>query len=119
MPQHSKELTMDTLIAPAPATHPAERASTTNGSLPEAYPGCASAPRVRTRYLRLDQVKEKTGLGKTTIYAMQSRGEFPMRVKITGAAVGWVEEHVEIWCKEREMRSTPLPLKPIDSNPTP
>ena len=34
----------------------------------------------RIRVLRLPQVLQATGLKKTTIYALQARGEFPMRI---------------------------------------
>ena len=44
------------------------------------------------RMLRLDQVREMTGLGKTKIYELQAAGDFPMRVKITARSVAWVEE---------------------------
>jgi prophage regulatory protein len=53
------------------------------------------------RMLRLAQVLDATGLGKTKIYELQSKGEFPMRVKITSHTVGWVEEEVQAWLMSR------------------
>jgi prophage regulatory protein len=53
------------------------------------------------RMLRLAQVLDTTGLGKTKIYELQSKGEFPMRVKITSHTVGWVEEEVQAWLVSR------------------
>jgi prophage regulatory protein len=47
------------------------------------------------RILRLAQVLERTGLGKTKLYELQSQGSFPMRVKITDYCVGWVEQDVQ------------------------
>ena len=44
------------------------------------------------RVLRLKEVIEITGLGKTTIYQLQSKGDFPQRVKMTATSVGWVEQ---------------------------
>jgi predicted DNA-binding transcriptional regulator AlpA len=44
------------------------------------------------RILRLGQVIEATGLGKSEIYELQATGHFPMRVQITSHCVGWVEE---------------------------
>ena len=47
--------------------------------------------------LRLAQVIKHAGLKKTKIYELQSEGEFPMRVKITAHAVGWIEQEVQGW----------------------
>ena len=53
------------------------------------------------RMLRLPQVIDATGLGKTKIYELQGRGDFPMRIKITAHAVAWVEEEVQAWLVQR------------------
>jgi prophage regulatory protein len=58
--------------------------------------------------LRLTQVIERTGLKKTKIYELQSEGEFPMRVKITAHAVGWIEHEVQGWLAERIAKNNPL-----------
>jgi prophage regulatory protein len=55
----------------------------------------------RIRMLRLPQVIDATGLGKTKIYELQGQGEFPMRVKITAHSVAWVEEDVQAWIAAR------------------
>jgi prophage regulatory protein len=53
------------------------------------------------RMLRLPQVIDATGLGKTKIYELQGQGDFPMRVKITAHSVAWVEEDVQAWLAAR------------------
>ena len=53
------------------------------------------------RMLRLAQVIDATGLGKTTIYELQAEGTFPKRVKITSHSVGWVEAEVQAWLANR------------------
>jgi prophage regulatory protein len=58
------------------------------------------------RLLRLPQVIDATGLGKTTIYALQAEGDFPMRVKITAHSVAWVEEEVQAWLTARIERAS-------------
>jgi prophage regulatory protein len=60
------------------------------------------------RMLRLAQVKDITGLGKTKIYELQGAGAFPMRVKITGRSVAWIEDEVQAWLATRIQASTPL-----------
>jgi prophage regulatory protein len=58
--------------------------------------------------LRLAQVIERTGLKKTKIYELQSEGQFPMRVKITARAVGWIEHEVQAWLSGRVAKNNPL-----------
>jgi prophage regulatory protein len=58
--------------------------------------------------LRLAQVIERTGLKKTKIYELQSDGQFPMRVKITAHAVGWIEHEVQAWLAGRIAKNSPL-----------
>jgi prophage regulatory protein len=64
-----------------------------------------------TRLLRLPQVIDRTGLGKTKLYELQKDGLFPMRIKITAHAVAWIEEEVETWIagKVAESRALPIP----------
>jgi prophage regulatory protein len=66
-----------------------------------------NAPSPQTRHrrpirmLRLPQVVDATGLGKTKIYELQAEGTFPMRVKITSHSVAWIEEEVQAWLAAR------------------
>lgn len=47
--------------------------------------------------LRLPAVKQKTGLGRSTIYLRMSQGTFPKQVSLGGNVVGWVESEIETW----------------------
>jgi prophage regulatory protein len=67
-----------------------------------------SLPTGPIRILRLGQVLALTGLRKTTIYALQSKGRFPMRVQITQHSVGWVEGDVQRWLAVRVAESTAI-----------
>lgn len=60
------------------------------------------------RMLRLAQVLDVTGLGKTKIYELQAEGTFPMRVKLTVHSVAWIEEEVQAWLAARIEASAPL-----------
>lgn len=51
------------------------------------------------RILRLPQVLERTTLGKSIIYKMVSKGEFPKPIKLGGRATGWREADVDAWIK--------------------
>ena len=68
----------------------------------------STARRGPMRMLRLAQVMDVTGLRKTKIYELQAEGEFPMRVKITTHAVGWIEEEVQAWIARRVEVNVPV-----------
>ena len=53
------------------------------------------------RILRLAQVIDLTGLGRSMIYQMEADRRFPKRVKIGTRAVGWIEEEVKAWLIRR------------------
>jgi prophage regulatory protein len=53
------------------------------------------------RVLRLPEVKSKTGLGRTTIYRMESSGAFPRSIPLGGKAVGWIEAEIDGWIEAR------------------
>ena len=49
------------------------------------------------RFIRLPQVVEMTGLGKTTIYRWINHGAFPKQIQIGGKSVVWNERDVIDW----------------------
>jgi prophage regulatory protein len=51
--------------------------------------------------LRLPRVKERTGLGRASIYAGVKNGTFPAPVKLGERAVGWPASSVDIWIQSR------------------
>ena len=53
------------------------------------------------RHYRRTDVENITGLSRSTIYLMMSRGEFPRPVKITGKAVAWPESVIKTWLAAR------------------
>ena len=74
----------------------------------------APAETARTRpirFLRLPQVMQQTGLGKTKIYELQKDGAFPMRIQITSHSVGWIEEEVNAWIAGRVAARKPLRIR--------
>jgi prophage regulatory protein len=68
-------------------------------------------PSAPIRILRLAQVIDMTGLGKTKIYELQAQGRFPMSVRITAHSVGWVEEEVQAWLSRRVAARPSVPLR--------
>ena len=53
------------------------------------------------KFLRLNDVKALTGLGRSTIYKYIKQGIFPDAVKLGGCSVAWVEIEVQAWIAER------------------
>ena len=52
-------------------------------------------------FLRLPEVKARTGLSRSTIYLRVNEGTFPAPVKLGGVrAVGWVETEISTWLTE-------------------
>ena len=54
-----------------------------------------------TRFLRLREVLERTGLSRSTIYVRLDQGRFPRPVSLGDRAVRWVEVEVDEWIAER------------------
>src|SRR5690348_2349273 len=64
----------------------------------------ANVPPRSDRVLRVAEVMKLTGLGRTTIWELERRGEFPTRVKRLDSrsrAVGWRASEVARWIAER------------------
>ncbi len=58
-----------------------------------------------TTLLRMRQVKERTGLSRSTLYLRIKAGEFPAQVSLGARAVGWLETEVERWIATQVERS--------------
>ena len=56
---------------------------------------------VPIRIVRLPAVQARTGLGRSTIYVRLAEGSFPRPVQLGGRAVGWIEEEVDEWIRQR------------------
>jgi prophage regulatory protein len=55
--------------------------------------------------IRLAETLRRTGLSRSTLYDLQTAGEFPKSIKLTrhrhGSAVGWLESEVNAWIEAR------------------
>ncbi len=52
--------------------------------------------------LRRNQVENRTGLSRSTIYLRISQGAFPKPIDLGGGrAVGWIEAEIDAWLKSR------------------
>ena len=48
-------------------------------------------------FLRITEVERVTGLPRSTIYEMVSKGLFPKQVRLSPRAVGWIESEIREW----------------------
>ena len=53
------------------------------------------------RVMRLPEVIEKTGLGRTSVYKLIREGDFPKPVPLGNRCVGWVSGEIDAWIMER------------------
>lgn len=58
-------------------------------------------PENPTYFLRLPQVKQRTALSRSSLYAKISRGEFPSPINLGGRAVAWLESEIDGWIRDR------------------
>lgn len=64
---------------------------------------CNISPDLEPRkIIRLDEVREMTGLGKTTLYRKMDRDEFPRQIPLGARSVGWYEDEVQDWIRQRK-----------------
>jgi prophage regulatory protein len=54
-----------------------------------------------TRLIRLKEVQNRVGLGRSTIYRWMAEGNFPKPVRLGGHAVAWVLEDIDRWVAQR------------------
>jgi len=53
------------------------------------------------RFLRLPEVKQTVGLGRSAIYAKIKKGEFPSAVSLGERAVAWLSDDIAAWMDAR------------------
>ena len=58
-----------------------------------------------TRFLRWPEVTARTGLSRSTIKVRLAEGRFPRPVSLGSRAVGWIEEEVDEWIRQRIVAS--------------
>jgi prophage regulatory protein len=56
------------------------------------------------RIVREAERRSITGIGRTTAWSLQKRGEFPAPVGLTGGRVGWRLSELQEWVKSRPKR---------------
>jgi len=52
------------------------------------------------RIIRMDTVRDRTGLSRSTIYRKIAEGTFPPQIKISINGVGWKESDIDRWVSD-------------------
>ena len=68
------------------------------------------------RFLGWRQVRDLTGLGRTTAWRMRQAGDFPDPVPISPGRVAWRERDIAAW---NESRGAPIVNRPSAAKPRP
>lgn len=58
---------------------------------------------MKTRIIRRREVEARSGLGRSSIYALMAEGKFPRPVKLSARAVGWYESDINEWLEHRPL----------------
>lgn len=60
------------------------------------------------RFLRLTEIKNLTGLSRSTIYMRIAEQRFPKPIKLGERAIAWLESDINAWMEQRikESRKT-------------
>ena len=59
----------------------------------------------KERILRLADVKNRTGLSRSTIYLNIDNGTFPRHISLGTRCVGWLESEIDAWIVARIQKS--------------
>ncbi len=59
------------------------------------------AANMASQILRLPQVKARTGLSRSTVYAMMRDGQFPLSVRLGARSIGWPDAAIDAWIETR------------------
>jgi prophage regulatory protein len=52
-------------------------------------------------FIRLEEVKKRTGLSRSSIYSFMNKQSFPKAIHITARSVAWFEGEVQDWIYRR------------------
>ena len=66
----------------------------------------ATVDTIREALIRRKQVEARTGLARSTLYKLMSKGDFPAALSLTGRAVAWRSTDVDRWIASRIANAT-------------
>jgi prophage regulatory protein len=72
-------------------------------------PSTLKSPHAITRLLRLPDVMHRTGLSRSTIYALAGQAAFPKPIHVGPRACAWIEQEILNWIEQRIAASRGTP----------
>lgn len=60
----------------------------------------SAMPEISERFVKLDEVKRRVGLGKSMIYRLIQEGKFPAPYKLSPFASRWSNQEIVAWIDE-------------------
>jgi prophage regulatory protein len=63
------------------------------------------------RFVRLAEVKDRTGLSKTEIYRRMEEGSFPKVIRLGKRSVAWRSDQLDAWFAERIAATPGAPVR--------
>ena len=58
-------------------------------------------PQKQRRAIRITEVKAMTGMGRSTIYKLESESKFPRRFKVSERLSVWFADEISDWLEQR------------------
>ena len=52
-------------------------------------------------FIKFREVRQVTGLSRTSVWRMERRGEFPARRLLSARSVGWLASEIRMWIETR------------------
>ena len=62
-------------------------------------------PSPSPRFIRLDAVANRTGMGRSTILAWEATARFPRAVRLSTTLRVWLEADVDEWVREQHAKA--------------
>lgn len=62
----------------------------------------ARLQRIPLRFIRIEAVRDRTGLSRSTIWRLERKGDFPKHRRLSVNAIGWLEAEVDEWVISRD-----------------
>lgn len=70
------------------------------------------------RFLRLTEVKTRTGLSRSSIYFYMNKGDFPQSINISANCVAWIESEIDEWMQNLISQRKSNLVSQIVANPS-
>lgn len=61
--------------------------------------------------LRRQQVQQRTGLPRATLYQLIQQGQFPRPISLSARTVGWLSHEIEAWLRDRVSQRNTQPIE--------